>query len=68
MEDLLKSNTNVEAAGVPQLLDLAIAMASADVGLFDPNTPFALLEDLFDAQVVSSAGGCSRWSSSAATR
>ena len=55
MEDLLKSNNNVEAAGVPQLLDLAIAMASADVGLFDPNTPFALLEDLFDAQVVSSA-------------
>ena len=55
MEDLLKSNNSVEAAGVPQLLDLAIAMASADVGLFDPNTPFALLEDLFDAQVVSSA-------------
>ena len=40
---------------MPQLLDLAIAMASADAGLFDPNTPLALLEDLFDAQVVSSA-------------
>ena len=55
---------------MPQLLDLAIAMASADVGLFDPNTPFALLEDLFDARagVSSAIGGCSRWSSSAATR
>ena len=53
MEDL-KSNNNVEAAGVPQLLDLAIAMAGRRRPL-RPNTPFALLEDLFDAQVVSSA-------------
>ena len=66
MEDLLKSNNNVEAAGVPAPRpgDRGVG----DVGLFDPNTPFALLEDLFDAQVVSSADGCSRWSSSAATR
>lgn len=44
---------SIESAGVPRLLDLAIALASGAVS--DPNTPFALLEDLFDANVVSAA-------------
>jgi THO complex subunit 1 len=57
MEDLLRVSKqpgqSIEAAGVPQLLDLAIALAAADVA--DCNTPFALLEDLFDAHVISVA-------------
>mgnify|MGYP000930024207 CR=1 FL=1 len=44
---------SIEAVGVPRLLDVAIALAHAEVS--DPNTPFALLEDLFDANVVSAA-------------
>jgi len=43
----------IEAAGVPKLLDIAIALASAEIADF--NTPFALLEDLFDAHVISVA-------------
>ena len=43
----------IEAAGVPKLLDIAIALAAGEG--CDPNTPFALLEDLFDAHVISVA-------------
>ena len=43
----------IEAAGVPKLLDIAIALAAGDG--CDYNTPFALLEDLFDAHVISVA-------------
>ena len=43
----------IEAAGLPRHLDLAIELAAAEAS--DPNTPFALLEDLFDANVISAA-------------
>ena len=39
--------------GVPRLLDLAIALAKADIA--DGTTPFTLLEDLFDGHVISTA-------------
>ena len=57
MEEILAKSQepgqSIEAAGVPQHLDLAIALAAADS--CDYNTPFALLEDLFDANVISEA-------------
>eukprot|EP00665_Eupelagonemidae_sp_cell47_P006874 gene6874-8396_t len=57
MEDLLQKSRqpgqSIEEVGVPKLLDLSIALAAADAA--DYNTPFALLEDLFDAQVISAA-------------
>ena len=57
MEELLVSSKqpgqSIEAAGVPRLLDLAIALATSEIA--DCNTPFALLEDLFDAHVISVA-------------
>jgi len=48
-------NQSIESAGVPQLLDLAIALAAADVSTAE--APFSLLEDLFDAHVISAAEG-----------
>ena len=57
MEELLAKSKqpgmSIEAAGVSRHLDLAIALAAAEAS--DPNTPFALLEDLFDANVISAA-------------
>ena len=57
MEELLatskEAGKSITAAGVPQLLDVAIALAAAEIS--DYNTPFALLEDLFDAHVISIA-------------
>lgn len=57
MEELLVRSTqkgqSVESVGIPRLLDIVIKMASADN--VDTNTPFALLEDLFDTQVISEA-------------
>jgi len=57
MEELLTTakatGETVEGIGIPRLLDLAIALASAEVA--ESNTPFALLEDLFDTQVISDA-------------
>ena len=59
MEELLAASkapgASIEAAGVPKLLDVAIALAAGDG--CDYNTPFALLEDLFDAHVISVAEG-----------
>jgi hypothetical protein len=57
MEELLAKSkepgVSIEAAGLPRHLDLAIELAAAEAS--DPNTPFALLEDLFDANVISAA-------------
>ena len=57
MDELLvaskKPGASIEAAGVPKLLDIAIALAAGEG--CDYNTPFALLEDLFDAHVISVA-------------
>ena len=57
MEELLAKSkepgVSIEAAGLPRHLDLAIGLAAAEAS--DPNTPFALLEDLFDANVISAA-------------
>lgn len=47
------AGNTIESVRVPRLLDLAIELSSADVA--DPNTPFQLLEDLFDTQVISDA-------------
>ena len=44
-----KQGGSIEGARVPALLDLSIELAAASI--VDPNTPFALFEDLFDAQV-----------------
>ena len=57
MEDVLAKSQepgmSIGAAGVPRHLDLAIELAASDS--CDYNTPFALLEDLFDANVISEA-------------
>ena len=57
MDELLIASkmpgAGIEAAGVPKLLDITIAVAAGDG--CDYNTPFALLEDLFDAHVISVA-------------
>jgi len=57
LDGLLKrskaTEQSIESVGVPRLLDVAIALVLAE--LAEPNTPFLLLEDLFDANVVSAA-------------
>jgi hypothetical protein len=45
------SKLSAEAAGVVELLDCSIELAGADAA--DWNTPFALIEDLFDLQLIS---------------
>jgi len=46
-----RSAKTFEAARVPELLDFAISLTNANIA--DYNLPFALLEDLFDSQVIS---------------
>lgn len=57
MEELLahskRPGESVESVGIPRLLDLAIELASAEA--VDTCMPFALLEDLFETQVISDA-------------
>ena len=51
---LLRAKANrasAEGTGVLRLLDVSIELANANAA--DWNTPFALLEDLFDSQVIS---------------
>jgi len=51
MASARQHGSSMEDAKVPALLDLSIQLAAANI--VDPNTPFALFEDLFDAQVIS---------------
>ena len=57
MEDLLSrskmTGETIESVGIPRLLDVAIVLAADNVA--ETNTPFALLEDLFETQVISDA-------------